>query len=207
MKAVFALTTCTTFLLVGCATFTPIDDTIDDTDDTDDVIKDDDNQDDDDDDNTDPDPDPTFAPAEGIWTVLESDLVEDGCDLEDFAARGEPGSQLDLEPVASTSFLVTFFGVGDESGGGEELNCDLDEDLRYECTTSQTTNDTPADYGLNAEILVNLTASGFFDSEDEMFMNSDIDLDCSGPDCGWVSFFLGTEFPCSMQRQSSLESD
>ena len=112
-----------------------------------------------------------------------------------------------MEPVAATSFVVTFFGVGDESGGGEELHCDLDEDLHYECSTSQTTNDTPSDYGLNAQILVNLTASGFFDSEDEMFMNSDIDLDCSGPDCGWVSFFLGAEFPCSMARQSSLESD
>jgi len=204
MKAVFSIATCATFLLVGCSTYLPADDTPDDTDNIDDTDNTDDT-----DDTTDPDPDPepAFAPGEGIWTVLDSDLVEDGCGLEDFAARGEPGSQLDLERIADDSFLVTFFGVGDESGGGEVLNCDIDGEQHFDCSTSQTTNDTPADYGLTAEILVDLTASGFFDTKEEMFMNSDIKLDCSGPDCGWVSFFLGTEFPCTMVRQSTLEND
>ncbi len=66
---------------------------------------------------------------------------------------------------------------------------------------------TPAEYGLNAVILVDLVTHGEFFSNSEMSLISVVDLNCTGPQCGLVGFFLGTTFPCRMVTDSMSVSN
>lgn len=145
---------------------------------------------------------PGFAPSAGDWVVMESELLEDGCGLTDYVDRGKPGTILILEPLADDDFEMTF------TTGGEIVSCSVnDEALTYDCDPSESIDQTPADYGMNATIPVTLTSSGQFDSDVEMYLISTVELDCEGEDCGWVELLLGTTFPCEMTMQSDVSAE
>ena len=135
---------------------------------------------------------PAFSPTDGVWTVIEASVIDDGCGLEDFLDRGQPGSTLDLANGSGSDFTMLF------SGGGENIECFLSEEVNYNCITNRQVDDRAADYGLNAPIIADMTTTGFFRTETSMYMENNLQLTCDGPDCGTVSLFLGTSFPCTM---------
>ncbi len=141
-----------------------------------------------------------FLPIDGDWVVTESELVLDGCGLEDWVDRGQPGSILDLVNTGDRSFEMTF-----EAGEGETVACDLLETLEYDCETVTTTDSTLTDLGLQGSILVDYNSNGAFEAEDVMILETVLDIDCQGQDCYLAVLFMGTEFPCQMGMRSALD--
>ena len=142
-----------------------------------------------------------MSPTEGDWVITEATRTKDGCGLDQFTERGEAGSVLSLDGTGEASFDLVF------NGGSETVNCTVDEDQRYLCSAETSEDYTPAEYGLNAVILVDLVTHGEFFSNSEMSLISVVDLNCTGPQCGLVGFFLGTTFPCRMVTDSMSVSN
>jgi hypothetical protein len=139
-----------------------------------------------------------FSPVGGSWIVTEGGVVDDGCGLGDHVDRGQPGATLELENDGNPYFFMTF------SGGGDSISCEVMDDLSFACDPSNTVDDLPADFGLDALIYADLTTDGYFTDEENMHMETVVDMVCEGPDCGWITILLGTDFPCSMTMGSEL---
>ena len=159
----------------------------------------------------DSEPDPVFSPYSGDWVITESTVASDGCGLP--IDRGQVGADFAMRSNSDYVFDMTFSGQGTESGGGETVYCEINEALGYDCDVAHSVNNTPADSGLNAQILVELECSGEFvsdfpdnpesdRSDDELHNQTIVSLDCTGPDCGWVTFFTGAKFPCEVVQQT-----
>jgi len=159
----------------------------------------------------DPEPEALFEPHSGDWVIIESSVLSDDCGLP--IDRGQVGADFDLQSTSDLVFDMTFSGQGTESGGGENVVCELNGALGYDCDPAHSVNNTPADSGLNAQIQVELECSGEFVSdfsenpesdraEDELHNQTIVSLDCTGPDCGWVTFFTGAHFPCDVVQQT-----
>jgi hypothetical protein len=165
--------------------------------DDDDAVGDDD---DDDDDAADP-PEDEFEPAEGVWVIESSELLEDGCGLESLMDRGLPGTELSLAGSGGGTFELTL-------GSGETIGCELvgatGDD--YECDTHFQVDERAAELGFDASIPVELNSSGEFASSTEMVLHSDILLNCEGEDCDVVAMLLGTSFPCTMAMDSIINA-
>jgi len=144
-----------------------------------------------------------FAPVEGSWVILENEMTSDGCGLSGFLDRGQPGATMDIDLLNKRDFEM-IYGQGETyDTGGETVNCKLNPDQGFTCSPSKSTSDLPQNYGADATINIRILADGGFFSEEEMEVTNDVTLSCQGPDCGLVSFFLGTSFPCSMTMWSA----
>ena len=143
---------------------------------------------------------PVFEPFTGDWVVTESDLTQDGCGLSEYVDRGEPGSVMTLEVTGPGDFEVTW------SAGGEVMLCSVYDALLYGCDTTYDTSDIASEYGLAADILVQVDVEGEFTTTEEMTQSSLITLDCEGDDCGLVSLFMGASFPCEMMMESTFDA-
>ena len=142
---------------------------------------------------------PAFAPATGVWTVTASTLTQDGCGLSDMVDRGAPGTTLELMGQ-SDAFAMTF-------EAGETVRCSVDDAQGFACLTTETIDPTARNLGLDADILVDITTSGWFEDETTMSMESVVGIDCDGPDCFWVQLLMGSGFPCTMAMASDVVAD
>jgi len=143
---------------------------------------------------------PSLSANEGEWVVIESELTTDECGLSDSVDRGQPGATMDLFHTGSNTFDLTFHE------GGELVHCSLMSDEDYDCEASYSTDDTPASLGLNAQILVEIDSDGDFLTNDTLVLQSAVELECQGPNCGLVQLLLGSSFPCTMVMVSQMES-
>jgi len=143
---------------------------------------------------------PAFEPFTGDWVVTESELTQDGCGLSEYVDRGEPGSVMGLEVTDPGLFELTW------SAGGEVMHCAVDDAQLYGCDTTHDTSDIASEYGLSADILVQMDVDGEFFDTDAMTQRSLITLDCDGDDCGLVSLFMGASFPCEMMMESTFDA-
>jgi hypothetical protein len=148
-----------------------------------------------------------FMLQEGSWVILENEMTYDECGLSGFLDRGDPGSIMQLASINQMRFEMVY-GQGDTyDTGGEVVKCILDENQNFTCDPSKSTSDLPQDYGAKATIHIRILAEGGFFSEQELEVINDVTLSCQGQDCGLVSFFLGTSFPCRMTTWSSAGAE
>ena len=203
LSVLFAMGTFT-----GCATpvgtkddaeATELPDDIDSQDD-DDPVEDGQHEDDSDADaDADADVEESWMPTQGTWTVQSSVLTIDECGLEDVVNRGEPGTTLALSG-ADGAFNMLF-------EAGENVACEVNDDFEFFCSPTSTIDSTATDMGMDADIPVVIQTEGYFTDENAMWMESVVDIDCSGPACGLIQILLGTSFPCTMAMASDLVID
>jgi len=148
---------------------------------------------------TDTGTDTAFLPTEGIWTVQAAETTLDECGLEDANERGQPGSTLELTGMAD-DFSMLF-------EAGETVNCMTDDVLAFDCEITNTVDSTASDMGFKADILVAIHSYGNFVGESTLWMESMVDIDCNGQDCGLIEVLLGTRFPCSMAMASDVTAN
>ena len=141
---------------------------------------------------------PVFAPQEGTWSVTASELALDECGLTDMVNRGEPGSVMELTHRGDLLVSMIF------EGGGETVNCEIDEAQGFSCDRTESIDTTARDNNLKADIPVVINSSGSFVDESNMSLSSTVDIDCTGQDCGLIEILLGTKFPCAMTMNSDL---
>jgi hypothetical protein len=131
--------------------------------------------------------------------VTDSELTQDGCGLEDAVDRGQPGTTLELSGSGS-SFEMVF-------EAGEAVHCAMDADQRFVCDPTETLDPTAQDLGMSADIPVVITTTGSFSDATTMWMESVVDIDCEGDDCGWIELLLGSSFPCTMAMASDVTAN
>jgi len=141
-------------------------------------------------------PEPVFQPDVGTWLVVDSELTFDQCGLTDLVDRGTPGSTLELAGGAER-FSMQF-------SGGETVSCSAEESLEFLCDPTATIDSTAKDNNLDADIPVVIETIGSFTDPSSMWMESTVDIDCDGKDCGLIEILLGTQFPCQMAMASDL---
>jgi hypothetical protein len=130
-----------------------------------------------------------FAPTEGEWTTLDEYLPLDACNMADWVSDG-PGGTLILRTTEEAGLEISH-------GHGTE-ECSFDES-GFECLTRESEDTTAQDdYGLDALILLELSAGGVFDGRDLLEMQTEIVATCTGDDC-WMVELATAEFPCEMQ--------
>ena len=139
-----------------------------------------------------------FRPAEGTWVVEVADMSHDDCGLSNEMDRGEPGATMLLNSLDGSEFQLKF------ENSDSPVSCNLVDETGFDCEITNEEDTTAQDYGLDALLLVEVFTSGNFGSDTWMDMSSEVQINCTGPDCATVEIFLGTSFPCAMQLDSEL---
>ena len=133
----------------------------------------------------------TFRPVDGAWQVTSESMAYDNCDMEEYVIDGTLGT-LTVAMNGDTGLSLTHSRATE--------SCVLDVEAQtYACASNETVDTTPIDaFGLDATILLELTAGGDFATTRDIEMRTDVVVNCDGPDCWLVE--LGTSaMPCSMQ--------
>jgi len=132
-----------------------------------------------------------FRPVEGAWQVISESMAYDNCNMEQYVIDGTLGT-LTVAMSGDTGLSLTHSRATE--------TCVLDSEAQsYTCTSNETVDTTPIDdFGLDATILLVLTAGGDFATTRDIEMRTDVVVNCEGPECWLVE--LGTSaMPCSMQ--------
>ena len=131
------------------------------------------------------------ADLAGSWLTTSEEMTLDDCGMAEWVTDG-PGGTLLLTLEQESDLLI------EHSQGVESCVLTGDE---YGCDSREDTDTTAIDeYGLDATILLTLSASGWFDGPDALVMSTDIVVNCEGDDC-WLVELSTAWMPCEMSVQ------
>ncbi len=124
----------------------------------------------------------------GEWLTTEEYMATDDCNMGEWVVDG-PGGELIVEVTSDETFELT------HSRGTE--HCTLSGHT-FSCDVWYSEDTTPQDeYGLDALITLELISHGWFDSNDSLVMETDVEADCDGGSC-WLVSLTTSSFPCDM---------
>ena len=144
-----------------------------------------------------------FEPQEGSWTISPTTL-DDGCGM-DFGEQDDGQGDLSMNSDGK-SFTITDT-EGDDSGGPDSFNCELDGQ-DFECDDGgDETMDLNED-GMDAIIEMEFTVGGSFTSETEGTFYTKVDISCEGADCDTAAGFFDLDsFPCTTTQNYDVSAD
>ena len=125
----------------------------------------------------------------GSWVITDSEVLSDECDIKEHVDQGAPGSVLVVESGGESEFFLR-----DSDGGADR--CVL-SGRNFLCDASEAVDDTARSMGFNADIHYETSQSGTFSTASTLSLQADVDLNCVGSDCGFLSLLLGS-FPCNL---------
>ena len=124
----------------------------------------------------------------GDWLTTAEYMETDDCNMGEWVVDG-PGGELIVDVTSDDTFELT------HSRGTE--HCTLSGHT-FSCDVWYSEDTTPQDeYGLDALITLELVSHGWFDSNDSLVMETDVEADCDGGSC-WLVSLTTSSFPCDM---------
>ncbi len=142
-------------------------------------------------------PEPSFTADEGDWVTVTETMLHDDCQMADYVTDG-PGGVVEVLGAGIEEFSITHTR-------GTEL-CVAADDGSFECDTRSRVDSTPRQkYGMDADLVMDITPSGAFYDDENMVWESYIDVECMGSGC-WLVTLATSSFPCSMSIRVEAES-
>ncbi len=144
--------------------------------------------------------DDRFWPVEGDWNIYELSFALDECGLGELVTGGID-TEATLNLTSGRRFNMTHHFGNDD--------CELDvTGATYTCRSRVIVDTTARDeFGIDANILLDLTISGSFMDQETMVLRADVEADCEGPYCDVVEFAAGTRFPCDILLDLDASAD
>jgi hypothetical protein len=143
-----------------------------------------------------PEPEAEFAPLEGPWEIVGESMRWDDCNMEEWVINGV-SNPMQLVVLADGQFSLTH-------GKGTDL-CDLEEQT-YSCEVRNVLDTTPEeDYGLDAVLTLEMTASGGFEGPEQLTLNTDVLVTCEGDAC-WLVELTTAFMPCTMGVETQAQA-
>lgn len=135
-----------------------------------------------------------FLPEAGGWVVLSSDLTGSTCgDVSDYMTLPAAGTAIELAITGDRTFTLLLDG---------DVNPDVctfqSAGANYACDVSTTSDTTPQDFGMDAQIDTSTSPTGLFSNTTDNTRTDTVSLDCVGADCGTIEAVLGGSFPCDL---------
>lgn len=133
-----------------------------------------------------------ITPAEGEWTVTDSETVSDDCGYW---------------PLLQAELLGEGFTIADASAAGFSLSLDLDPPATVSCALSGADfvcDPYPARYpltdlGFDVDLVGDVEIDGRFSDAQTARAEAGVEIDCEGAECDTAATSLLVEFPCAMR--------